>query len=187
MTGRHGKEFYYETRTKTWPENDKDAAARFVYLNKTGFNGLWRVNKAGQMNVPMGRYTNPNICDAANLRACAQVLQTAAIECRDYLTIGPIARAGDLVYFDPPYVPMSATSEFTAYTADGFGPDDQRHLRDLALDLKQRGVHVILSNSATPAVEALYGESFTLHRVSRSGAISSKGDGRGRVAEYIIT
>ena len=160
-------------------------AARVIYLNKTCYNGLYRENRSGEFNVPFGRYVNPAICDAANLRAVAAALQVATLACEAYEAIVARARPGDLVYFDPPYQPVSATSSFTAYHRDGFGPADQKRLRDVFAALAVRGVHVLLSNSDTPLVRSLY-DGFTIDRVHASRAINSRADKRGKVAEVIV-
>ena len=160
-------------------------AARVIYLNKTCYNGLYRENRSGEFNVPFGRYVNPAICDAENLRAVAAALEGATLSCAPYEAVLDRAAPGDLVYFDPPYQPVSATSSFTAYHRDGFGPADQERLRDLFATLAGRGVHVLLSNSDTPLVRSLYG-SFAIDRVHASRAINSRADRRGKVAEVIV-
>ena len=118
-----------------------DRAATFIYLNRTCYNGLYRVNRAGGFNVPMGRYKNPLVCDPEGLRAASRVLAGASLVCADYRTAVADARAGDLVYFDPPYDPVTTTANFVSYTAGAFGPDDQRALGELArtADRSRRG------------------------------------------------
>ena len=167
-------------------EDDLEIATWFIYLNKTGFNGLYRVNRSGQFNVPFGRYDNPNICDAPALRAASRALQGVEICREDFSAVLDRAQPGDLVYFDPPYVPLSQSSSFTAYTQDGFTLNDQRRLHTVASRLKARGVHVLLSNSSSPSVDELYAEGFTVHRVPATRSINSKGDARGPVDELII-
>ncbi len=166
--------------------NECAAAAWFVYLNKCGFNGLYRVNKSGVFNVPFGDQSNPTICDADNLRACSAVLQGVEIQCDHFANVLSRAKTNDLVYFDPPYVPLSASSNFTAYTSEGFDLSEQVKLRDVARELKRRGVHVLLSNSSAPLVETLYGDGFECSRVDASRAINSDGAKRGKVAEVIL-
>jgi len=158
-----------------------------IYLNKTCFNGLYRVNKSGGFNVPFGSYKNPTICDEENLRACSAALAPAVIRASGFwVTVADVER-GDFVYFDPPYVPVSKTSNFAAYTAAGFGPKDQERLRNLALSLKRRGVHVLISNSGTEAVRELYSDKdFLIEEVQARRSINSKGKGRGAVKEYLI-
>jgi len=159
--------------------------ARVIFLNKTCYNGLYRENRAGRFNVPFGRYVNPAICDAENLRAVAGALAGVTLSCGPYAEAAECAERGDLVYFDPPYDPLSATSSFTAYHRGGFGPDDQKRLRDLFARLAARGVHVVLSNSDTPLVRSLY-RGFAIDRVYAARAINSRADRRGKVAEVIV-
>lgn len=161
-------------------------AARMIYLNKTCFNGLYRVNKSGQFNAPYGKYANPTICDETNLRAVHEALKNVSLQQSDFRS-SIVAVEGDFVYLDPPYVPLSKTSNFTAYTSGGFGLAEHTALRDLALDLKYHGVHVLLSNSAAPLVEDLYGKDFKLEPVAARRSINSVGTSRGTVKEYLIS
>jgi DNA adenine methylase len=177
---------YYHVRaldpaSLTLPER----AARVIYLNKTCYNGLYRENKSGQFNVPFGRYKNPTICDEPNLRAAARVLRGVDIARRHYSTVLENARPGDFVYFDPPYHPLSATANFTTYDRHGFGPDDQRQLRDIFAALAERGVRAMLSNSDTPFIRELY-DGFAIDQVYVARAVNSKANGRGKVAEVIV-
>lgn len=181
----HGKAFYNHVRSMC-PDHlgPPGVAAWFIFTNRTGFNGLYRVNKSGQFNVPMGRYTNPTICDAENLRACSAALQGAEILHRDF-RVGTLPVENHLFYYDSPYVPLSATSGFTAYTTDGFAADDQTALRDLASLLKKSGAHVLLSNST--AARPLYTDPlFEIREVKRGGGINSDTTKRGAVTELII-
>jgi DNA adenine methylase len=163
-----------------------ERAARMIFLNKTCFNGLYRVNKSGQFNTPWGKYKNPLICDELNLRACSEMLnQEASLHTGDFAQVLDDAGPGDLVYFDPPYVPVSTTANFTSYTADKFTLDDQYRLAAVFKDLASRGVTVILSNSDTQIVHALY-ENFEINIIEAKRAINSKGDGRGPVNEVIV-
>ena len=162
-------------------------AAWFIYLNKTGFNGLYRVNRADRFNVPLGRYANPGICNEALLRACSEALAGAEIDVDDFGCRRHEAQEGDFVYFDPPYMPLSATSSFTSYTSGGFDAEQQRRLRDVALALKKRGVRVLLSNSAAPLIRELYGEGFSVREVFATRMVNSKVSGRGAVIESMIT
>lgn len=185
----HGDAAYYLVRDG-WNEqraqwSPAERAAALVYLNKTCFNGLWRVNRAGKFNVPAGRYANPRICDPAALRAAAAVLARAEIRAGDYRETVADAGEGDLVYFDPPYVPATPTSNFTSYTARGFGLQQQRELAQTARDLVARGASVVLSNSDVPLVRELY-EGFQLDEVECARAINSDGNKRGAVGELII-
>ncbi|MEC7949133.1 MAG: DNA adenine methylase [Myxococcota bacterium] len=185
----HDKDQYYAVRALDVDamDDDADVAAWFIYLNKTGFNGLYRVNRKGGFNVPMGRYKKPNICDGDNLRACHRVLQGVEIHHEGFEQAEKRAVEGDFVYFDPPYVPASATSNFTAYTRDGFGLGEQEKLRDVARDLKNRGVRVILSNSDTPPVRSLYQRGFAKRQVMMTRAVNSQASKRGGVPELLIS
>jgi DNA adenine methylase len=132
-------------------------AARFIYLNKTCFNGLYRVNSSGQFNVPFGKYKDPLICDEQNLRAVSAVLQKKIkINCCDYEEVCHESGKGDAIYFDPPYIPASDTSNFTGYTEGGFGEHQHHRLADLFGRLGDLGCRVVLSNSATPLALKLY-------------------------------
>ena len=166
---------------------DAEVAAWFIFLNKTGFNGLYRVNSKNRFNVPYGDNKNAHICDEDNLMACHRALANAEIAHEDFSKVLERAVPGDLVYFDPPYVPLSATSYFTSYTAKGFTNEDQIRLRDIALELKKKGVHVILSNSSS--ARSLYeehGNDFSLSRVLAARAVNSRADRRGKITELLI-
>lgn len=183
----HDKEQFLRVRTADVDAgDDADVAAWMIYLNKTGYNGLYRVNSRNIFNVPFGRYDDPTICDEPNLRACARALAGAQIAREDFAAVAGRAKKGDFVYFDPPYVPLSGTSNFASYTAGGFGLPEQERLRDVALELKRRGVHVLLSNSSAPEVLALYSEGFRIERVAAIRQVNSKATGRGAVAELLI-
>jgi DNA adenine methylase len=183
----HEQDFFYELRDVPIDEkSDAEVAAWFIYLNKLGFNGLYRVNRKNRFNVPFGRHRNPTICDAATLRACSASLADAELCVADFEAVVAQAAAGDLVYFDPPYVPLSVTSSFTSYTSDGFGPADQIRLRDLALKLKERGVHVLLSNSSAAFVRDLYQPAFETNEVSATRLVNSKVGRRGAITELVI-
>ncbi|HEX3772319.1 MAG TPA: DNA adenine methylase [Polyangiaceae bacterium] len=184
---RYEAEHYYRVRAVD-PASlaPADRAARTIYLNRTGYNGLYRVNRAGKFNVPMGRYTNPLLCDADNLRACSKALAGVVVRRADFEQAVEGARAGDFVYFDPPYVPVSDTADFTSYVPGGFGADQQRRLADLFAALARRGVHAVLSNSDTPSVRDLY-RGFRIHRVLASRHINSRGTRRGKVGEVVVT
>lgn len=163
-------------------------AARFIYLNRTCFNGLYRVNKSGKFNVPFGDYKNPTICDTDNLRAVSAMLRSVdtTLSGLDFEIISSDAKRGDAVYFDPPYVPLSATSNFTAYAKEGFGPAEQERLRDCFARLDKKGVHVLLSNSDTPFVRKLY-KGFKIEIVEAPRRVNSKGSKRGNVKELLIS
>ncbi len=183
----HDEAHFYEVRALDPGKLDPvKRAARLIFLNATCFNGLYRVNRAGRFNVPFGKYAAPLICNEPNLRACSTVLMDITIHQEPFERVLDHAVAADFVYFDPPYLPISATSSFTDYTQDGFGLADHRRLRDVAATLKARGVHVVISNSAAPAIRELYAEGFDVIDVQAARSINSKGDGRGKVAELII-
>jgi DNA adenine methylase len=183
----HDPTFFYRFReTGIDDGTDAEVAAWFIYLNKTGFNGLYRVNRENRFNVPFGRYTNPNICDEPTLRACSAALADADLRVEDFEAVVEKARRDDFVYFDPPYVPLSTTSSFTSYTSGGFGDVEQTRLRDAALRLKERGVHVLLSNSSAPFVRKLYGDGFKIIEVSATRLVNSKATARGAIVELLI-
>jgi DNA adenine methylase len=173
-----------------------DLAAMLVYLNRTGFNGLFRLNSKGLFNVPRGRYSNPRICDAENLRNVAAVLSAKTISIKQMRYVNALAgaREGDFVYLDPPYAPLSATAQFTSYTADGFSAADQRQLQRTVIRLARKGCWVLLSNSTAPEVADLYdgnrdAERAGLHAHKRPARrmINSNASRRGQVFEYLIT
>lgn len=160
--------------------------ARMIYLNRTCFNGLYRVNKSGKFNVPWGKYKNPRIINAENLHACAEVLnRCASLYCSDFATVVDDAKPGDLVYFDPPYIPLSDTSNFRSYTVDGFTIDDHHRLAICFRELAQKRVAVVASNSDTELTHKLY-DGFERHQVMAKRAINSKADQRGPISELII-
>ncbi|MCX8530862.1 Dam family site-specific DNA-(adenine-N6)-methyltransferase [Chryseobacterium luquanense] len=152
------EEFYYEMRSKDLTIlSDLERAVRFIYLNKTCFNGLYRENKKGEFNVPFGRYKTPNICDEVRLRESSEALQGVKIVCSGYKAVlKKYAQAGDLVFLDPPYVPVGKFSDFQRYTKDSFYDDDQIELRDEFKRLERSGVKVILTNSNADFVHELY-------------------------------
>lgn len=163
------------------------AAARTIYLNKTCFNGLYRVNSKGGFNAPFGRYENPKICDEANLRAVSGRLMSAALICGSFLDVEKQVEEGDFVYLDPPYIPLSPTSSFTAYTPGKFGLVEHTQLRDMAARMKSRGVNVLISNSGSSTTEELYGADFTLEPIQARRNINSNGAKRGAIKEYLIS
>lgn len=163
-----------------------ESAARTIYLNRTCFNGLYRVNRKGQFNVPFGRYANPRICNAENLRAVSDALQGVDLRVEDAMAIGRRARRGDLVYFDPPYDPISPTASFTSYAKTGFGRTEQERLAEVFAHLAERGVHAVLSNSDTPFVRKLY-KRFEIETVYARRAINSRADRRGPVPEVLVS
>ncbi|MEB3358685.1 MAG: DNA adenine methylase [Synechococcales bacterium] len=183
---QHSSDYYYQVRAQVG-NTDAERAARLIYLNKTCFNGLYRENSKGQFNVPMGRYKNPRICDPALLRAASRALQPAVITTQPFETILVRANsASDLVYFDPPYHPISPTSNFTAYNRFAFNEADQVRLREVFVALAQRGVAVMLSNSDCPFIRDLY-QGFQIHTIQAARAINSNARKRGKITELLIT
>ncbi|MCD8488770.1 MAG: DNA adenine methylase [Desertifilum sp.] len=191
----HTEEYYYSMRDKDRSEktyaqlSQIEKAARIIYLNKTCYNGLFRVNSQGQFNVPFGKYRNPNILDEAVLRAVSKYLNSNNI-CllnKDFEMAVSQAKKGDFVYLDPPYDPVSETSSFTGYDINGFNREEQRRLKELFDDLTQRGCKVMLSNSSTDFIKNLYKdyERYT-KTVSASRIINSKVFKRGAVEELLI-
>ncbi len=160
-------------------------AARTIFLNKTGFNGLYRVNGSGRFNVPFGRHRNPTICDRDNLRACSEALQSVEIRVADFEQVAEVARAGDFVYFDPPYVPLSDTADFTAYAPGGFSWTSQQQLAKLFAHLTKRGVKAMLSNSDVPELRKLY-RKFRIEQVTATRRINSNVDARGNTVELVV-
>ena len=185
----HAKDFYYQLRSQNPAELDLPArAARMIYLNKTGYNGLYRVNRRGEFNVPFGSYKSPQYCDKENLHAVSQALRQVEIVCAPFDATQTRARAGDLVYFDPPYAPLSPTSNFTAYHAKGFSPKDQEKLRDVCVELTKRKISIVLSNSNAKFIRALYASSpFVIGEVQANRAINCRGAQRGKLTELIVT
>jgi len=165
-------------------------AALLLYLNKTCFNGLYRVNKSGEFNVPFGKYKNPKVLDESALRLAHNALQGARIESMDYKSLVLCeARAGDFIYFDPPYAPVSETSSFVTYTKEAFGWTEQRQLFDVFEELHSRGCKLMISNSYTPELLKLWTSTpYSVCRtISAPRAINSKGDKRGAVKELLVT
>ncbi|MEO8178076.1 MAG: DNA adenine methylase [Deltaproteobacteria bacterium] len=184
---KHEEKFYYSVRERAIDsQSDAEVAAWLIYLNKIGFNGLYRVNRQNRFNVPFGRHKNPTICDEQTLRGCSRALSGVELQVARFEQAVEHAQPGDLVYFDPPYVPVSVTSSFTKYTWDGFDADAQVRLRDVALGLKQRGVHVLLSNSSASSVRELYSKDFKIAEVSATRLVNSKAARRGAITELVI-
>jgi len=180
----HSKDYYYSIRSKHDFEDSIDIAARFLYLNRTCYNGLYRVNKAGQFNVPMGNYKNPNIVQEVNILACHEALKKAKIEYNDFDHIHP--KENDFVYFDPPYHPTDEAS-FTSYTKQNFTETDQVRLRDFAINLHRKGVKVMLSNSNTKFIRDIYkNKAFTILIVNAPRYVNCKSEGRSAVEEVLI-
>ena len=199
----HGADFYYEVRDRQFNPRraaapgvyTPDLAAMLIYLNRTGFNGLFRLNRRGGFNVPVGRYANPTICDAAHLRVVATALNAATVTLDRSSFERPLEAAGpgDFVYCDPPYVPLTPTARFAQYTANGFDASDQERLQHAVLKAVRRGATVVLSNSSAPQVEALYGgrdarrAGLVMRRAPAKRAINARAGGRGPVDEVLVT
>ena len=186
----HNKDYFLEVRAqKIEMLSPLQIASRFIYLNRAGFNGMYRVNSRGEFNVPFGDSKNPNICDEENLRKVSRVLSNVEIKHQDYKQVLKKARKGDFVYFDPPYHPISKTATFTSYTANGFSEKDQTELRDIFLELSKRGCFVMLSNSDTPFINEIYSgfKGIRVSKVEAGRAINSKGSGRGKITEVLVT
>ena len=180
--------YYYEVR-KQEPKTQIEKVSRLLFLNKTCFNGLYRVNSKGKFNVPMGRYTNPNIVNSENLTIASKFLQSEKIKisCRDFESILKDAKKGDFVYFDPPYQPVSDTANFTSYTHRDFTEDDLQRLADLANQLNSKGVHVLLSNSNTKIVKKIFSsKKWKVKEIAVNRAINSNSQKRTGHKEVLI-
>ena len=178
---RHSKKYYLDIRRMSHVPNAVEVAARFIYLNKTCYNGLYRVNRQGQFNVPMGSYKNPTICDSVGILAASEALSKAVIRVGDFDKIYPTT--GDFIYADPPY-----DEAYNSYASNGFEQSEQRRLRDTALKWHRLGARVMLSNADTSFIRSLYDrEPFVLHQVSAPRNINSNPNGREPVAELLIT
>jgi DNA adenine methylase len=190
--------YYYERRErfnelKTNENTSVELAALFIFLNRTCFNGLYRVNSKGGFNVPMGSYKNPTICDESNLTAVAKRLQGVEIVCGDYRESMKFIDNKTFAYFDPPYRPLTETASFTAYAKDGFGDDEQVKLAQFIIKLSSKGAVVVASNSdpknsdeRDDFFDELY-KSLTITRITASRAINSVAEKRGRVSELLIS
>ena len=184
---RNEEEMFYDVRGKDWHECDKtEAAARMLYLNKTCFNGLYRLNKKGRFNTPYGRYKNPQICNEEKLRAASVLLRETNIICDDYLNVlEQYAAEGDFIFLDPPYVPISANSDFKRYTKEQFYESDQRNLANEVDKLVDKGCKVMLTNSNHPLVHELYGK-YRMEIIQTKRNINSRGNGR-KGEDVIVT
>lgn len=207
--GQFGQAHYYEVRDQRFNPTraaqrgadgriayTPELAAMLIYLNRTGFNGLFRVNASGAFNVPAGRYTHPRILDRTRLDRVAEALSADHVRLAwaSFELAGNLAERGDFLYVDPPYAPLTATSNFTAYTSSRFGSDDQVRLQELTVSLAQRGSRVLMSNSTAPAITALYEASAAARRaglrafrVPARRAINSNAARRGPIDELLIT
>lgn len=192
---QHNQGYYYWVRSHSY-KTDVEKAARLIYLNKTCYNGLYRENSQGQFNVPIGRYKNPNICQADLLRSVSSILTSVQIKVRKFNEVMEFATSSkDFVYFDPPYHPISTTSNFTAYSQSSFKKAEQIQLRDAFAELSERGVKVMLSNSYCDFINEIYTDSQAfktdrmpeLIEISASRGINSNSCKRGKVKELLIT
>jgi DNA adenine methylase len=176
---------YYRIRAQNAAElAPVQRAARLIYLNKTCYNGLYRVNRSGRFNVPYGRYKNPKVCDAANLRACSAALAGVELECAPFEDVLKHATAGDFVYFDPPYVPVSATASFTGYYRTGFNEEKQAELAAVFSKLDTARCRVLLSNSNSPLIRGLFSR-YTVDFVHARRVINSNPEKRGKIFELL--
>jgi DNA adenine methylase len=192
---RNTKEYFYHLRRIDREDAFKkltplERASRIIFLNKTCYNGLFRVNSQGQFNVPFGSYSNPVICDEIVIRAVSRYLNEARVEIsnEDFQIALSGASQGDFVYLDPPYDPLSDTSSFTGYNLNSFNKDEQRRLRDVCDDLTNRGCKVLLSNSATDFIRDLYSDSnrYMIVEVEANRNINSVATSRGKISELLI-
>ena len=180
-------EYYYSVREST-PKNQIEKVSRLLFLNKTCFNGLYRVNSKGQFNVPLGRYTNPSIVNKENLISVSKILQSKniAIRCQDFEAILDEAKKDDFVYFDPPYQPVSKTANFTSYTKCEFTYDDLKRLANVCQKLDKKDCKVLLSNSNTKEVKKLFSSKWKVVEVSANRAINSNSKKRTGHTELLI-
>ncbi len=191
---RHSKEHYYKLRAKDRRNDFKllssvERAARIIYLNKTCFNGLFRVNSRGQFNVPYGKYSNPCIADPSVIRAVSAYLNDASVTILegDFDRAVARARKGAFIYFDPPYHPISDTSSFTGYSINGFGEAEQTRLRDTCNKLSDRGCQVLVSNSNADFIRDLYDDPrYEIVEIKAGRSINAVGSKRGKISEVLI-
>ncbi len=184
------REFFYEIRS--WDRRPDFAhrprverAARTIFLNRTCYNGLYRLNNKGQFNAPFGYYKNPLIVDSDNLREVSRALHNVDLRVADFATVLDTAQPGDFIYFDPPYVPVSSTASFTSYTRRGFDETEQRRLAQVFHQLAARNCFVMLSNSSTALARQLYASACQVDVVLASRKINCNGSRRGMVEELI--
>lgn len=180
----HNEEAYYRIRAQQ-PRLPERRAARMIYLNRTGYNGLYRVNRSGKFNVPFGRYVRPTICDEQRLVAVSRALQGVTLQVADFQQLVSRAKPGDAVYFDPPYVPLSPTARFAEYHKVQFGEKEHKRLAGVYESLQRRGVQVVLSNSDTPITRALFGH-LCFETVQARRNINSAAHRRGPTNELLV-
>lgn len=198
---QHSEAHYYKVRAMVYPQAVSQAgsqdnatvithaiqrAARFIYLNKTCYNGLYRENSKGLFNVPIGRYKNPKICAPECLRSASAALQLADISERPFTTVSTYAKSRrDFVYFDPPYHPLSETSKFTAYSRYRFAAEQQSELKNIITQLAAQKVRVLASNSDCPFIRQLY-TGFQIETITAARSINSKASKRGKITEVLV-
>ena len=185
---KNSESYYYSIRESN-PRSEIEKTSRLIFLNRTCFNGLYRVNSKGKFNVPLGKYTNPNIVNEENLYAVSNILQSSriSIKCRDFEAVLRDAKKGDLIYFDPPYQPVSATANFTSYTNKDFTYDDLTRLAELCLKLDSRGCNVLLSNSDSKEVTDIFAKNpWKITRIEANRSINSNSKKRTGHFELLI-
>lgn len=185
---KDSESYYYSIRESN-PRSEIEKTSRLIFLNRTCFNGLYRVNSKGKFNVPLGKYSNPNIVNEENIRAVSHILQSSrtAIKCRDFEAVLRDAKKGDLIYFDPPYQPVSATSNFTSYTTKDFTYDDLTRLAELCLKLDSRGCNVLLSNSDSQEVADIFAKNpWKITKIAANRSINSNSKKRTGHFELLI-
>jgi len=185
---KDSKTYYYSVRESN-PRSEIEKTSRLLFLNRTCFNGLYRVNSKGKFNVPLGRYTNPNIVNEDNLRSVSAILHSSkvAIKCRDFESVLRDAKKGDLVYFDPPYQPVSDTANFTSYTNKSFTYDDLHRLSELCLKLDSKGCKVLLSNSDSEEVAKIFSDKpWKINKIQANRSINSNSKKRTGHFELLI-
>ncbi|MBD2389978.1 MAG: DNA adenine methylase [Anabaena sp. CoA2_C59] len=189
---KNNEYYYYDIRDWDREKNFKSKtevqrASRIIFLNKTCYNGLFRVNSQGQFNVPFGKYKNPNILDIAVLKAVNKYLNENQVRIlnSDFQEAVKDAKGGDFIYLDPPYDPVSETASFTGYDVNGFNKQEQRRLKEVFDDLNSRGCHILLSNACTEFIEDLY-KDYLHTKISAIRAINCNGKKRGKVDEILV-
>lgn len=184
-----GESYYYQARRKHDLSGPVERAARMIFLNKTCFNGLWRVNSRGHFNVPIGSYRPEKVTlyDRANLLAASRALQGVELKVQDFRKTLQSTAKGDFVYLDPPYYPVSRTANFTSYTKEDFGKTEQEELAGLFVSAAGRGVELMLSNSDTPFIRDLYEGTFRVRTVKARRAVNCDGAKRGHISEVVVT
>lgn len=190
----NSKEYFYllreqDRRNDFKERSPQERAARIIYLNKTCFNGLFRVNSSGQFNVPYGNYSNPVIADPAVIRSVSAYLNQRNVRILqgDFAKAVATARKGAFIYFDPPYHPVSDTSSFTGYSVNGFGEQEQIRLKEVCDKLTERGCQVLVSNSSASLIKELYSDpNYKIVEVKAKRAINAVASRRGRINELLI-